>query len=139
MAAELTSQFISSVQPMTISRKRIWAGRIITALPVLFLLFDATIKLLNIAPVVESFQRLGYPTGIAFAIGTLELVCLTLYVIPRTSYLGAVLLTGFLGGAVATHVRVSDPLFSHILFPIYVGSLLWLGLYLRDDRIRKLI
>jgi hypothetical protein len=121
------------------SNKRLWAGRVITALPVLFLLFDIVIKLLQIAPVRESFARLGYPESVAVGIGTLELVCLAVYLIPRTSVLGAILLTGYLGGAVATHVRVGDPLVSHILFPTYVGALIWGGLYLREDRLRALV
>jgi len=121
------------------SNKRLWAGRVITALPVLFLLFDIVIKLMQIAPVRESFVRLGYPESVAVGIGTLELVCLALYLIPRTSVLGAILLTGYLGGAVATHVRVGDPLVSHVLFPTYVGALIWGGLYLREDRLRALV
>jgi hypothetical protein len=121
------------------SNKRLWAGRVITALPVLFLLFDIVIKLMQIAPVRESFARLGYPESVAVGIGTLELVCLAVYLIPRTSVLGAILLTGYLGGAVATHVRVGDPLVSHILFPTYVGALIWGGLYLREDRLRALV
>ncbi len=110
-----------------------------TALPVLFLLFDSVIKLMQITPVVESFNQLGYPASLAPAIGILELVCIALYVIPRTSILGAILLTGYLGGAVATHVRVGSPLFSHVLFPIYVAVLIWGGLVLRDERLRGLV
>ena len=121
------------------SNKRLWAGRILTAMPVLFLLFDSVIKLMQIAPVRESFARLGYPESLATGIGILELVCLVLYLIPRTSVLGAILLTGHLGGAVATHVRVGDPLFSHVLFPTYVGLLVWGGLFLREDRLRALV
>ena len=121
------------------SKKMLWAGRIVSAVPVLFLLFDSVIKLMKIDPVVESFARLGYPESVAIPIGILELVCLALYVFPRTSVLGAILLTGHLGGAVATHVRIGDPLFTHVLFPIYVGALLWAGLYLRDDRLRALV
>lgn len=96
-------------------------------------------KLWKPAPVLESFARLGYPEGVATGIGILELVCLAVYVIPRTSVLGAILLTGYLGGAVATHVRIGDPLFTHVLFPTYVGLLLWVGLFLRDARLRSLI
>ncbi len=113
-----------------------WIGRILTALAVLFLLWDGVIKLMVLAPVAEAFVRLGYPVSVAVGIGTLELACLAVYLIPRTSLLGAVLLTGFLGGAVATHVRVEDPLFTHALFPIYVAALLWGGLWLRDARVR---
>jgi len=126
-------------QTTPVSKKRLWAGRIVTALPVLFLLFDSVIKLMTLAPVAESFARLGYPESLAPGIGILELLCIVLYVIPRTSILGAILLTGFLGGATATHVRVGDPLFTHVLFPSYVGALIWGGLFLRDSQLRVLI
>lgn len=116
-----------------------WAGRIVTAIPVLFLAFDTVIKLLQLQPVAESFARLGYPTSSAVVVGTLELVCLALYLLPRTALVGVVLLTGYLGGAVASHLRVGDPLLSHILFPTYVAALLWVGLVLRDARLRSLL
>jgi hypothetical protein len=116
--------------------RAVWAGRIISAVPVLFLLFDSSIKLMNIAPVTESFIRLGYRSSIAVAIGLLELACLIVYIVPRTSILGAIILTGYLGGAVATHVRVGDPLFSHSLFPVYVGLFLWIGLLLRNENLK---
>jgi len=122
-----------------ISRKRLWAGQTMSAIAVLFLLFDSVIKLVVIAPVVESFAQLGYPVSLARGIGLLELLCIVVYVVPRTSVLGAILLTGYLGGAVATHVRVGSPLFTHILFPTYVGALIWGGLVLREDRLRSLI
>lgn len=118
---------------------KLWAGRILSALGVLFLLWDSVMKLMRPPVVLESFERLGYPEGVAIGIGLLQLVCLAVYVIPRTSVLGAILLTGFLGGAVATHLRVGDPLFTHVLFPSYIGAVLWLGLYLRDDRLRTLV
>jgi hypothetical protein len=126
----------SDTRTQTGSKGSRWAGRILSGLAVLFLTWDGTIKLLALAPVVESFIRLGYPVSVSTSIGILELVCLALYVIPRTSVLGAVMLTGFLGGAIATHVRVEDPLFSHTLFPIYVSLLVWGGLWLRDERLR---
>ena len=122
-----------------VPKKRFWAGQAISAIAVLFLLFDSVIKLVVIAPVVESFAQLGYPVSLARGIGLLELLCIIVYVIPRTSVLGAILLTGYLGGAVATHVRVGSPLFTHILFPTYVGALIWGGLLLREDRLRALI
>jgi hypothetical protein len=87
---------------------------------------------MKIPPVVEAFTRLGLPVSLGRGIGILELVCLAVYLVPRTSIPGAILLTGFLGGAVLTHVRVGDPLFSHVLFPIYIGGLIWGGLFLRD-------
>jgi hypothetical protein len=115
------------------------AGRAVTALPVLFLIFDTGIKLLNIAPVVQSMRELGYPEGMGPTLGVIELVCLAAYLLPRTAVLGAVLLTGYLGGATATHVRLGNPLFSHVLFGVYVGVLLWAGLYLREPRLRALL
>ena len=121
------------------SRKRLRTGRILIAIPVLFLLWDSVIKLLVIAPVRDGLARLGYPVDVAVGIGILELICLVVFLIPRTAIPGAVLLTGFLGGAVATHVRVGDPLFTHILFPIYVAALLWGGLFLRDNRLRAVV
>jgi hypothetical protein len=121
------------------SKWRFRAGLGISALPVLFLLFDSGIKLLQIGPVIESFARLGYPVSLALDVGLLELACLILYVLPRTAVLGAIVLTGFLGGAVSTHLRIGDPLFSHVLFPVYVGLLVWGGLFLRDDTLRALL
>ena len=119
--------------------KRLWAGRIMSGVAVLFLLFDSVGKVLKLAPVVEGTTQLGYPVSVLLGIGTVELLCLVVYMIPRTSILGAILLTGYLGGAVATHVRIGSPLFSHVLFPIYVAVLIWGGLYLRDEWLRALI
>jgi hypothetical protein len=124
--------------PTVQSAKQRWAGRIVTALPVLFLIFDLSIKIAHIQPVTDAFERLGVPDNLAIAVGVLELLCLVVYLVPRTAVLGAVLLTGFLGGAIMLHVRIGDPLFSHILFPVYIGALLWVGLYLRDSRLRAL-
>jgi hypothetical protein len=128
----------TAVDAPTSSKARTRLGMGITALPVAFLLFDAAIKLVKIQPVIESFEKLGYSPQISRGIGALEALGLLVYLVPRTAALGAVLLTGYLGGAVATHVRVSDPLFSHSLFPVYVGILLWAGLALRDRRIAAL-
>ena len=122
---------------ISVSRRRI--GWVLTALPVLFLLFDVALKLANAAPVLETMPQLGYAPEIARSIGILELLCLLLYLAPRVQVLGAVVLTGYLGGAVATHVRVGNPLFSHVLFPVYIAALLWAGLYLRDARVRALL
>ena len=122
----------------SVSNKKLWAGRIMSAVAVLFLLFDAIIKLIKPPAVVESFNHLGYPESLALSVGMLELVCVAVYVIPRSAVLGATLLTGYLGGAIATHLRVGNPLFSHILFPTYVGALVWGGLLLREDRLRAL-
>jgi DoxX-like family len=114
------------------------AGTALTALPVLFLVFDSVIKLAVIQPVVDSFTQLGWPVHLSVAIGTLELICLALYLVPRTTLLGALLLTAYLGGAVATHARVESPLLTHTLFPVYVAVLLWVGLLLREPRLRDL-
>jgi len=119
------------------SKKMLWTGRIISALVVLFLLLDAVVKVLKLAPAVEAGTRLGYSESAVFGIGILLLVCTALYVIPRTAILGAILLTGYLGGATATHVRVGADLFP-ILFPIILGAFVWLGIYLRDERLRAL-
>jgi hypothetical protein len=116
-----------------------WTGRVLTALPVLFLIFDTVTHLMNIQPVVDGMRALGYPEGIGPTLGVVEGVCLALYLLPRTAVLGAVLLTGYLGGTVATHVRLGNPLFSHVLFGVYVGVLLWAGLYLREPRLRALL
>ena len=118
---------------------RTWTGRIVLALPILFLTVDAVVKLLRIGPVVDSFNELGYPQNLALAIGLIEAVCLLVLLIPRTSILGAVLLTGYLGGAVATHLRIGNPLASHILCPAYIGMLIWAGMALIDSRIVRLV
>ena len=119
--------------------KRPWAGIIVSALPALFLLVDAAGKLLKPEPVVSGTLELGYSENVIVPLGITLLVSVILYAVPATSVLGAILLTGYLGGAVATHVRVGNPLATHVLFPIYIGVLLWLGLYLRDMRIRELL
>lgn len=115
---------------------KLWAGRSITTLAVLFLVFDAAVKFTSIPEVMDSFTQLGYPMRLAASIGLIQLCCVMVYLIPRTAVVGAVLLTGYLGGAVATHVRVENPLFTHTLFPIYVAVLIWTGLYFRDERLR---
>lgn len=119
--------------------KKVWTGRILTGLAGLFLLFDGGAKLARIPAVMEGSASLGYPAATVFGIGAVLLACTLLYLVPRTAVLGAVLLTGYLGGAIATHVRVQNPLFSHTLFPIYVAMLIWGGLYLRDRRVRGLL
>jgi hypothetical protein len=115
-----------------------WAGRVLTALPTLFLAFDVTMKLMRHPAVVEASTRLGMPVHLAPGIGTLLGLCLVAYLIPRTAPIGAVLLTGYLGGAIFAHVRIGDPLLSHTLFPIYIAAMLWGGLMLRDRRARAL-
>ena len=123
----------------TLSTRSRWGGRVLSGVPTLFLAFDAAMKLADVAPVRAASARLGLPPGVSGTLGVLELACLALYVVPRTAALGAVLLTGYLGGAVAMHVRLGDPLFSHTLFPVYVAVLFWGGLFLRDARVRALI
>ena len=121
------------------SRLRLRTGRVLSGLAVLFLLFDSAGKLLQVQPVIDGTIQLGYSRDIVFSLGVILLSCVVAYVIPRTSVLGAVLLTGYLGGAVATQVRVENPLFSHVLFPTYVAALLWGGLILRDARLRSFL
>ena len=117
----------------------IWAGRIMSGLVALFLLFDSVIKLVKLPIAVEGTTQLGYPEHTVVGIGVVLLVCLVVYLIPRTAIFGAILLTGHLGGAIATHMRVGSPLFSHVLFPIYVALLVWGGVFLRCPRLRALI
>lgn len=119
-------------------KKSLWAGRVLSALAVLFLLFDGVLHVLNPPAVVEASTRLGYPPSLAIEIGIIELLCLVVYVIPRTAILGAILLTGYLGGAIASHLRVLDPVFE-TTFPILVGAMLWGGIFLLDARLRSLV
>ena len=123
----------------TPAARRPWAGIIVSVIPVLFLLMDTVGKFIKPEPVVTGTLELGYQESVIVPLGIILLVSVVLYVIPKTSIIGAILLTGYLGGAVATHVRLSNPLFTHQLFPVYLGVLLWLGLYLRDRRIRGLL
>jgi DoxX-like family len=128
----------SASQDSRIART-IWTGRVLSGLSVLFLLFDSVIKVMKLPIAVEATVQLGYPDSVVVGIGIVELVCLALYVVPRTSVLGAILLTGHLGGAIATHVRIGSPLFTHTLFPIYIAGLIWGGLFLREERLRTLL
>jgi len=112
---------------------------VLTAIVALFLTFDTVLKVLKLAPAIDGTTALGYPADRVFPIGVIELVCLVLYLIPRTAVLGAILLTGYLGGAIATHVRIGSPLLSHTLFPIYVAVMIWGGLFLREPRLRDLV
>jgi hypothetical protein len=123
----------------SVAKKRLVASYVLTALVALFLTFDTVIKVLMLPPAVQGTTELGYPAGTVFWIGVIELLCVGFYLLPRTSVLGALLLTGYLGGAIATHVRAGSPLLSHTLFPIYVALLLWGGLYLRETRLRALV
>ena len=121
------------------SRRQVLLGRSLSVVGTLFLILDSTGKLLEVQPVIDETVRLGYSPDIVFTLGVLLLASVVIYVTPPTSVVGALLLTGYLGGAVATHVRVESPLFSHILFPVYVAALLWGGLVLRDARLRALL
>jgi hypothetical protein len=121
------------------SKAMVWTGRILSGLSVLFLLMDGIGKLVKPAPVIEATTALGWSEGSMLTLGGLVLSATVLYVIPRTAILGAVLLTGFLGGAVASQLRVGNPLFSHTLFPVYIGVMLWLGLWLRRRQFRGLL
>jgi DoxX-like protein len=128
-------------QTAPISKGALWTGRVLSGLVILFLIFDITLKLIPAEIALTTSAELGYPSTAAFArsLGIVLLVCTALYAYPKTSILGAILLTGYLGGAIATHVRVGSPLFSHVLFGVYLGLMLWGGLYLRDLRLRALI
>jgi DoxX-like family len=114
-------------------------GYVLTVLASLFLVFDGVIHILKLQPVVEAFAQLGFPISASVALGVIELACLALYLVPRTSILGAVLLTGYLGGAIATQVRIGAPLFGFVLFPVYLGLVFWGGLYLRDPVVRAIM
>ena len=137
-ATESTPQNFKAQSHGRIGR-RIRAGTILSGAAVLFLLFDSLGKLLKVAPVVAGTAELGYPEGVIRPLGVVLLVCVVTYVIPRTAILGAVLLTGYLGGAIATHVRVGSPLLTHKLFPVYVAVVAWGGLLLRDERLRNVL
>jgi DoxX-like family len=130
---------VSADHTVSVAKKRPVAGYVLTALVALFLAFDTVIKLLRLPSAVQGTTQLGYPADTVFWIGIIELGCVVLYLVPRTSVLGGLLLTGYLGGAIATHVRVGSPLLSHTLFPIYVALMLWGGLYLREPRLRELV
>ena len=122
-------------------RAAVRIGYALSSVVILFMLFDGGIKLVPPAMVIETTAQLGYPATVSFVrgLGILGLSCTLLYALPRTSALGAILLTGYLGGTVATHLRVGSPIFSHMLFGVYLGILLWGGLYLRDGRLRSLV
>jgi DoxX-like family len=120
------------------SKAMLWTGRIMSGVVLLFLVMDGTTKLMMIQPVVDATAQIGYSLGLVRPIGIIGLVCAVLYAVPRTAILGAILTTGLLGGAIASHMRLEDPLFSHTLFGVYVGVLAWGGLYLRDGRLRAL-
>src|SRR5215467_15072975 len=125
----------STPSDVSTSKTRLWMGRVIGALLILFLAFDAGVKILNLRVAVQGTTGLGYPEHLVVVLGIVEFICLIAYIVPRTSVIGAILLTGYLGGATATQVRVGDPWF---IFPVVVGVLVWVGLFLRDARLRPL-
>ncbi len=138
-AIALDSTLASTLAPTRPGRARLWSGRVLTSLVTLFLLFDVTLKLVHPPMVVEGTAKLGYPESSLLVTAILLLGSTLLHLLPRTATLGAILLTGYLGGAVATHLRVGDPVWSHTIFPVYVGVLIWAGLVLRRPSVAPLL
>jgi len=126
----------AAASSVPVSNKMLWTGRVISAPPILLMLLSAALKLAKPAPVVQGFARAGYPESLLLSLGILEILCCVVYMIPRTSILGAILMTGYLGGATATNVRIGDPSFP---LPVLLGVFVWGGLYLRDVRLRALL
>jgi hypothetical protein len=124
-----------------VSKPALWMGRVLSGVVILFMLFDGAIKLVPWPVVTESMDRIGYGSSetLARTLGAITIACSVLYAIPPTSILGAILLTGYLGGAIASHLRIDSPLFSHVLFGFYLGLMVWGGLWLRDRSLRTLI
>jgi hypothetical protein len=125
----------SDTESRRVSKAALWTGRVISTLPVLLLLMSAAMKFAKPQPVMDGFRAMGWPERLALGLGILEIACTVLYVVPQTAVFGAVLLTGYLGGATATHVRIGEPFYT----PILVGVLVWLGLFLRERRLRSLL
>jgi hypothetical protein len=136
-----TDETRSNAIPGPRSRNAIWGGRVLSGLAVAFMLFDGGIKLVPLPVVTETMTQIGWPATpeMARGLGVLGLVCAAIYAFPRTSLIGAILLTGYLGGAIATQLRIGAPLFSHVLFGVYLGVMVWGGLLLRDGRLRALL
>ncbi|TIS61110.1 MAG: DoxX family protein [Mesorhizobium sp.] len=132
---------MSTTQAAPVSSGALWAGRLLSTVIVLFMIFDGTIKLPPLDIVTQTMVQLGWPAdpNVARMLGIIGLISTALYALPRTSVLGAILLTAYMGGAIATKVRVDSPLFSHTLFGVYLGIILWAGLFLRDPKLRALI
>jgi len=129
----------SAVATPATSNGALWTGRVLSGLVIAFLLFDGAIKLVPLQVVHDTMATLGLPSELARTLGVLTLLCTVLYAWPRTAILGAILLTGYLGGAIAIHLRIGNPVFSHTLFGVYLGLMAWGGLYLRDPRLQALI
>lgn len=127
---------MTGTQAIPVSMGRVRTGWVISGLVAAFTLFDVAGKFAKPAAVVEAFARTGWPIQLAVPVGMILLICTALYLIPRTSVLGAILLTGYLGGAVATNLRLENPLLTNTLFPVYMGVLIWIWLWLRESRLR---
>jgi hypothetical protein len=129
------------VDTAPVSKPALWSGRLLSGLVIVFLLFDGAIKLVPWPVVTETMDRMGYGSSetLARSLGLITIVCTALYAVPPTSILGAILLTGYLGGAIASHVRIGSPIFSHIFFGLYLGLMVWGGLWLRDRSLRALL
>jgi len=139
MSSETISFDQTSDSRIGASRKAwVWTGRALSGITILFMLFDAAGKLFLESHVIEATTKIGYPVATIRPLGVIALTCTILYAVPRTAILGAVLLTAFYGGAVASKIRIEDPLFSSILFAVYLGLITWGGLYFRDERLRRL-
>ena len=129
----------SAPPSITVSKPALWTGRVLSAIILLFLAFSSAMGLMNPGAAVDAFAHLGIPLSLNVPIGVILLGCAVLYAIPQTSVLGAILFTGYFGGALMTHLRAGDPLFTRALFPVYVGVIVWLGVYLREPRLRVLV
>jgi DoxX-like family len=125
-----------AIQLASPSKAALWTGRVMSALPVLMILFGSVVKLMRLPSVVEAFTRIGVPERLILPVGTIELLCCVIYVIPQTAVLGAILMTGLLGGATITGLRIGDPSYP---LPVILGMLAWGGLFMRDPRLRELI
>ena len=132
---------MTTIETAPVSNPARWTGRILSGIVIVFLMIDGAIKLVPWPIVTETMDKMGYGSSetLARSLGVITIVCTVLYSIPPTSILGAILLTGYLGGAIASHVRIDSPLFSHTLFGLYLGLMLWGGLWLRDGRLRSLL
>jgi hypothetical protein len=121
------------------SKSRLWTGRVLSILAILFLLFDGIMKLVRPLPVTQAMTKLGFPQDLSVPIGIVLLICTAFYALPRTSVFGALLLTGYLGGAVVSQMRINAPVLSTTLFPVYFAVLMWASLYLRESRLAALL
>jgi hypothetical protein len=129
------------VQDLKVSVAALWLGRVLSGLAILFLLFDGAIKLVPLSVVTETMDRIGYGSSetLARSLAAITVACTLLYAVPPTSFVGAILLTGYLGGAIASHVRIGSPLFTHVPFGFYLGVMVWGGLWLREAKLRQLL